>query len=173
MSRTNSTARRMTLGVSMVSGAAFAAAMLSMGTAYADVTDAPPGDQGYSILYGGDGTDSGLAADQAADNESLDVQLYDQNAGDAASFDQGAITFEQSAFDHPLENLLYDIDPSAYSLQTTDGITGTVNEAGAYLVPEDALAYDFTSLDYFLLTPTGLSDLLTPVIDVLLGSPPF
>jgi hypothetical protein len=167
MSRKHSTA----LGIGAAMSGAAVAAFIGMGTAHADV--APPGDQGYSILYGGDGTDSGLAADQAADNESLDVQLYDQNPGDAASFDQGAITFEQSAFDHPLEDLIYAIDPSAYSLQATDGITGTINAAGDYLVPEDSLAYLGTSLDYFLLTPTGLSDLLTPVIEVLLGSPPF
>jgi hypothetical protein len=44
----------------MAAGAAVAAAMLGMGTAHADVDVAPSGYQGFSTLFGGDGTDSGV-----------------------------------------------------------------------------------------------------------------
>jgi hypothetical protein len=164
MSRKHSTA----LGIGAAMSGAAVAAFIGMGTAHADI---PSGDEGYSILYGGDGTDPGLAADQAANNLTLDTELFDQNPGDAAAFGTAAASFEEGS-SHAVENLINAIDPSAFSDQTTTGIVGTL-EGGAYLVPEDTLGYLATSLDYFLLTPTGLGDLLTPVIDILLGSPPF
>ena len=43
---------------------------------------------------------------------------------------------------------------------------------GDYLVPDDALGYLATGLDYGLLTPTGLDFVLTPLIDILVGSTP-
>jgi len=52
------------------------------------------------------------------------------------------------------------------------GITGTLPD-GAYLVPEDSLGYLATEVDAFLLNPTGLDDLVSPVIEILLGSPPL
>lgn len=57
---------------------AVAAVMLSMGTVHADI---PVGDEGYSILYGGDGTDPGVTAAQAANNLTLDTELFDKNPG--------------------------------------------------------------------------------------------
>ncbi len=67
------------------------------------------------------------------------------------------------------------MDPSAFYLQTTEGVTGTVSETvsgvdGAYLVPDDFLGYLATGLDYGLLTPTGLDYVLTPLIDLLAGA---
>jgi hypothetical protein len=45
-------------------------------------------------------------------------------------------------------------------------------DAGGYLVPDDALGYLATDLDFFLLSPTGLDPaLLGPVLDTLLGFP--
>lgn len=175
MSHINSTARRAVVGLGAVTGGAFAAAFIGIGTAGAVVGDEFPsccsGEEGYSILFGGDGADSGVTTAQAADNLSLDTQLYDQNPGDAASFATSAATFE-AGNDHAIEDIVNALDPSAFSTQVTDGITGTL-AGGGYLVPEDSLGYLATGLDYFLLTPTGLDYLLSPVAELLLGSPPF
>jgi hypothetical protein len=43
---------------------------------------------------------------------------------------------------------------------------------GDYLAPDDALGYLATGLDYGLLTPAGLDFVLTPLIDILVGSTP-
>jgi hypothetical protein len=175
MSRSNSTARRKVVGVGMAAGAALAAAMISMGTAHAVPTIAPDGTEndpwqnldtgGYSELFGGTGTAQGV------DDASLDVQLADENSGDAAAFSQSVATFE-AGDDHPIENLIYAIDPSAYQFQDSPDIVGTFTP-GDYLVPDDTLGYIGTELDFFLLNSTGLDYLLSPVVEVLLGSPPF
>jgi hypothetical protein len=144
-------------------GGAAIAAFVGMGAAHADAG-------GYSILFGGDGTDTGLFAGQAADNATLDTELADQNAGDAASFATAAGAFE-AGDGHAIEDLIYSIDPTAYSEQTTTGIAGTID--GAYLVPESFLGYLGTDLDFFALNPTGIDFLLTPVVELLLGSPEF
>jgi hypothetical protein len=166
MSRKNSTA----VGIGAAISGAAVAAFIGMGTAHADV--APPGDQGFSILFGGDGTDPGVTAGQASANEAADLSLYQQNPADAAAFNTDVTQFEIGN-DHPLEDLIQAIDPSAYSTQVTDGITGTFTESGGYLVPENFLGYVGTSLDYFTLNPTGLDYLLAPVIELLVGSPAF
>ena len=80
--------------------------------------------------------------------------------------------FEQTAGDHGLENLIFAIDPSAFYEQTTEGVTGTLaGGVDAYLVPDSFLGYLATGLDYGLLTPTGLDYVLTPLIDLLTGTP--
>ena len=87
-----------------------------------------------------------------------------------ALFGASVSTFESTASDHGLENLIYGIDPSAFYLQSSSDIAGTVaNADGAYLVPDSTLGYLATGLDYGLLTPTGLTDVLTPLIDILTG----
>jgi hypothetical protein len=160
MSRKHSTA----LGFGTAMAGAAVAAFIGIGTAHADDTLAP---DGYSDLFGSSGP-------QAADNASLDAQLFDQNPGYAASFDESVDNFQSSPFDHALQSLIYAIDPSAFTLQSDPDIVGTVNAAHQFLVPDDFLGYLVTDLDYFLLTPTGLDPLaLGAIIDTLLGSPPF
>jgi hypothetical protein len=159
MSQKNSTA----LAVGAAIGGAAVAAVLSMGTAHA-VGDA----DGYTDLLGGGNLP------QAADNASLDTQLFDNNPGGAAAFDASVDNFQSSPFDHGLQSLIYALDPSTFVIQHDPDIAGTVlNSGGGYLVPDDSLGYLATELDYFLLTPTGLDPLLLgAVIDTLLGSPP-
>lgn len=159
MSRKHSTA----LGVGAAVAGAAVAAFISMGTAYA-VGDA----DGYTDLLGGGNLP------QAADNASLDTQLFDNNPGGAAAFDASVDNFQSSPFDHGLQSLIYALDPSSFVIQHDADIIGTVlNTDGGYLVPDNFLGYLATDLDYFLLTPTGLDPLLLgAVIDTLLGSPP-
>jgi hypothetical protein len=159
MSRKHSTA----FGIGAAMSGAAVAAFLSIGTAHADDTAVP---DGYSDLFGASGP-------QAADDHSLDLQLFDQNAGNAASFDQSVDTFQASEA-HGVADLIHAIDPSAFTLQSDPDIIGTASATGQYLVPDDFLGYLATDLDYFLLNPVGLDPLLlAPVIDTLLGSPPF
>jgi hypothetical protein len=87
-------------------GGALAAAMIGRGTAHAD-------SKGYSILFGGDGTATGLFAGQAADNATLDTELAEQISGDSASFTTAAAAFE-AGDGHSIEDLIYSIDPTAY-----------------------------------------------------------
>jgi hypothetical protein len=182
MSRKNSTV----VGIgAAISGAAIAA-FLSVGTAYADpaVTtdtyydsagviaagDHQPGpNDAYDILFGS-ATSQGIA------NNSLDIQDAQSNLTGYESFVTSVTSFESQPLEHGLENLIYALDPSAFYLQTTDGVTGYVAESvsgvtGAYLVPDDFLGYLATGLDYGLLSPTGLDYVLTPLIDILAGQP--
>jgi hypothetical protein len=178
--------RKYSTAVGLAAGAA-AAAFIGMGTAHADTPyvdtyyDSPgvvtagdttvPNDA-YDILFGAQGT---AAGEQGFANNALDVSAADQNLTGYEGFANDVATFEDTAGDHGLENLIFALDPSAFYLQTTDGITGTVAETvsgvdGAYLVPDDFLGYLATGLDYGLLTPTGLDYVLTPLIDLLAGS---
>ena len=150
-------------------GDAVAAAMIGMGTAHADVTDTYPAPDPYDVLFGSAGTAAGT---QGYDNNVLDSELLSSNPSQFETFTTAVNAFEETAGDHGLENLIYAIDPSAFYDQTSTGITGTADAVGGYLVPDDALGYLATGLDYGLLTPTGLADVLTPLIDVLLGSTP-
>jgi hypothetical protein len=123
----------------------------------------------YDILFGSFGN-------QGVQNASLDLSTAQDNLSGYEGFTTSVGLFESSPLEHGLENLIYALDPSAFYLQTTDGITGTVAETisgidGAYLVPDDFLGYLATGLDYGLLTPTGLDYVLTPLIDLLAGSP--
>jgi hypothetical protein len=167
-------------------GGAAVAAFVGMGTAQAspEVTvdtyydspgviaagDLQPGpNDAYDMLFG-------AASTQGADNNTLDISDAQANLTGYESFVTNTAAFEANPFEHGLENLIYALDPSAFYLQTTDGVTGTVAEtvsgvAGAYLVPDDFLGYLATGLDYGLLTPTGLDYVLTPLIDLLAGSP--
>jgi hypothetical protein len=87
-----------------------------------------------------------------------------------ALFGASVSTFESTASDHGLENLIYALDPSAFYEQPSSDNVGTIADSvGAYLVPDSNLGYLATGLDYGLLTPTGLTDVLTPLIDILLG----
>jgi hypothetical protein len=179
MSQKNSTAR----AVGAAIGGAAIAAFVGMGTAHAspEITIDPyfdsPGiiaagdtfspNDAYDILFGS-------ASTQGIDNAALDLTDAQANLSGYEAFTTAVGTFEQTAGDHGLENLIYALDPSAFYLQTTEGITGTISETvsgvtGAYLVPDDFLGYLATGLDYGLLTPTGLDYVLTPLIDLLAG----
>jgi hypothetical protein len=165
-------------------GGAAVAAFVGMGTANADPVIQVDGyahdpliiaagdnfvpNDAYDMLFGSHGT-------QGVENAALDLSAAQQNLPGYEGFTTAVDTFEQTAGDHGLENLIYALDPSAFYLQTTDGITGTVSETiagttGAYLVPDDFLGYLATGLDYGLLTPTGLTYVLEPLIQLLVGS---
>jgi hypothetical protein len=166
-------------------GGAAIAAFVGMGTAHASPTitidpyfndpsivtagDTFSPNDAYDILFGS-------ASTQGVDNAALDLSDAQANLTGYESFTTDVATFESTLGDHGLENLIYALDPSAFYLQTTEGITGTVSETvsgvtGAYLVPDDFLGYLATGLDYGLLTPTGLDYVLSPLIDLLAGSP--
>jgi hypothetical protein len=166
MSRKHSTA----FGISAAMGGAAVAAFLSMGTAHA-----LPGDlldhDGYSDLFGATGT-VGYPAAAGADNAELDQQLFIQDPTTALSFDHAVDVFESSNV-HPIADLINALDPSAFVLQSDPDIAGTATALGQYLVPDDAIGYLATDVDFFLLDPTGLGFLLSPVVEILAGSPPF
>jgi hypothetical protein len=166
MSRKHSTAT----GVGAAVAGAAVAAFLSLGTAPAALADDSLAPDGYSDLFGATGTPGVLPA-QGADNASLDTQLFAAHPGDAVAFDQYVGTFESNN-DHAVANLINALDPSAFVTQHDPDIDGTLL-GGGYLVPDDSLGYLATELDAFLLNPTGLGFLLSPVIEILLGSPPF
>jgi hypothetical protein len=166
MSRKHSTA----LGISAAMSGAAVAAFVSMGTAHADA-------DGYEDMFGAPGT-AGLSSAQTADNLALDTSAFEQNPGNAASFDTLVDSFESTGTAHPLTQLIFAIDPSAFAVQHDADITGYLTaaqgagDAGGYLVPDDFLGYTAVDLDAFLLNPTGLGPLLLgPLIDVLLGFP--
>jgi hypothetical protein len=179
MSQKNSTAR----AVGAAIGGAAIAAFVGMGTAHADPVvdtffDSPgvaaagvvgtPNDA-YNILFGAMGTDAG---EQGFANNALDISAAQANLSGYESFLTTVTTFEETAGDHGLENLIFAIDPSAFYEQTTEGVAGTLaGGLDAYLVPDSFLGYLATGLDYGLLTPTGLDYVLTPLIDLLLGQP--
>lgn len=155
------------LGIGAAIGGAAVATLLSMGTAHADITlpfidpYSPP--DPYDVLFGAEGT-------QGADNALLDSNLFTTNPTGDATFMTDVSQFEASA-DHPLADLINAIDPSAFYEQV-GGLDPTfVGDLanGAYLAPDDALGYLATGLDYGLLTPTGLSFVLDPLINLLLG----
>jgi hypothetical protein len=163
----NRSRRRAGFSLATAAGGAIAAAMLSMGTAHADtpyVDTYAPNDP-YDVLFGAqDG--------QGADNATLDTSLFESNPSGYATFNTDVDAFEGNASEHGISNLINAIDPSAFYEQTSTGVTGTIADSGgAFLVPDSALGYLATGLDYGLLTPTGLDFVLTPLIDILLGVP--
>jgi hypothetical protein len=176
MSRKHSTA----LGISAATAGAAVAAFVGMGTANADViTDIyaiTPGvvaagdtiqspDDAYDMLFGSLGA-------QGVDNMNLDVSTAEGNLTGYEQFTTDVAAFEANPGDHGLENLIFALDPSAFYEQTTAGVVGTIADSGgAYLAPDTALGYLATGLDYGLLTPTGLTFVLTPLIDILVGAP--
>jgi hypothetical protein len=162
MSRKHSTA----LGIGAAMGGAAVATFLSMGMAHADDSLVP---DGWSDLFGSSGP-------QAADDASLDHQMFLANPGEAASFDQAVDTFESQGLDHGITQLINAVDPSAFTVQFDPDIQGYLltpaADAGGYLVPDDFLGYLATDLDFFALNPLGLDPvLLGPLIDTLLGFP--
>jgi hypothetical protein len=172
-----------TIGAAL--GGAAAAAFVGMGTAHAaPVVEIDPYFNDPAIIQAGDTflpNDAydmlfGSVGQQGIDNAALDLSDAQANLSGYEAFTTSVATFESTVGEHGLENLIYALDPSAFYLQTTDGVMGTVSEtvsgvAGAYLVPDDFLGYLATGLDYGLLTPTGLDYVLTPLIDLLVGSP--
>jgi hypothetical protein len=160
-------------------GGAAIAAFVGMGTAHAvPVTDiyfdtpgvATAGDtflpnDAYDMLFGSMST-------QGADNSTLDISDAQSNLTGYEGFTTDVAAFEANAGDHGLENLIFALDPSAFYEQTTAGVVGTLaGGLDAYLVPDSVLGYLATGLDYGLLTPTGLDYVLTPLIDLLTGTP--
>jgi hypothetical protein len=172
MSQIESNRGRRSAGFGLVTavGGAFAAAMFSMGTANAApvvIVDPQTAPDPYVALFG-------AGPEQLAGNTTLDTNADLASPTNYTIFDNDVSAFEASPFEHGLEQLVNAIDPSAFYEQTGGLIAGDVGTlaGGAYLVPDDALGYLATSLDYGLLTPTGLDYILTPLIDVLLGSSP-
>jgi hypothetical protein len=169
----NGRGRRATFTLATAIGGAAAAAMFGTGIAHAD-PPVPPIDDGFQILFGAPDT-AGLAAGQAATNVMDDANLLATNPGAETALTTSADFFQTVGTDHALEQLIFAIDPSAYVVQSTDGIDGYLTgatDAGSYLVPDDFLGYLGTDLDFFLLSPTGLDPgLLGPIIDTLLGFP--
>ena len=166
----NGRGRRAGFNLATAVGGALAAAALSMGTAHADIGSLLDAD-GYSDLFGATGT-TGVGVAQGGDNALLDTQLFLQDPTTAVSFDHAVDVFESSNA-HAIADLINAVDPSAFATQVDPDIIGTFTEAGGYLVPVDSLGYLATSVDFFLLDPTGLGFLLSPVVELLLGSPPF
>jgi hypothetical protein len=179
MSQLNSSGRgrRTAFTLATAAGGAVAAAMLSMGMAHADTPDiipVAPLDDGFQVIFGAPGT-TGITAAQGATDKLDDANLLAYNSGDETALTNDADLFQVTGSDHGLEQLIFAIDPSAYAVQSTTGIDGylTGADAGDYLVPDNALGFLGTDLDFFLLTPTGLDPgLLGPLIDTLLGFPP-
>jgi hypothetical protein len=171
MSRKHSTA----LGIGAALGGAAVATFLSMGNAQAQPDYATNTDDGYEVVFGHPG-EAGLAAGQGASNLTDDTTLFDSSPGNAAAFSTDASAFESAVTgsgDHGLEQLIYALDPSAYTVNVDPDITGYMS-GGGYLVPDDSLGYLGTELDLFLLSPLGLDPaLLSPVLDTLLGFPSF
>jgi hypothetical protein len=170
MSRKNSTA----LAVGTAITGAAVAAFISLGTAPAALADDTLLPDGFQDLYGAIGNANILPA-QGLANAALDSQLIIQDGATgttAAAFDHAVDIFESSNV-HAVADLINAIDPSAFALQSDPDIVGTFNILGDYLVPVDSLGYLAQSVDFFLLDPTGLGFLLSPVIEILLGSPPF
>jgi hypothetical protein len=167
--------RRAGFGLVTAVGGAFAAAMFSMGTAHADdVTPAAPLDDGFQVIFGAPGT-AGITAGQAATDVNDDANLLAYSPADETALTNDADLFQVTGSDHGIEQLIFAIDPSAYAVQSTTGIDGYLTgvNAGDYLVPDNALGFLGTDLDFFLLSPTGLDPgLLGPLIDTLLGFPP-
>jgi hypothetical protein len=164
--------------IGLAAGAA-CAAFIGMGTAHAspvvDIYFDTPGvatagdtvlpNDAYDMLFGSFST-------QGVENSTLDVSDAQANLTGYESFTTDVVAFEENAGEHGLENLINAIDPSAFYEQTTAGVTGTLlDSGGAYLVPDSFLGYLATGLDYGLLTPTGLDFVLTPLIDLLTGTP--
>ena len=164
--------------IGLAAGAA-CAAFIGMGTAHASpVPDidfdtplvAAAGDtflpnDAYDMLFGSAGT-------QGIDNSLLDISDAQSNLTGYEAFTTDVAAFEANAGEHAITNLINAIDPSAFYEQTTAGVVGTIlDSGGAYLVPDSALGYLATGLDFGLLTPTGLDFVLTPLIDLLLGVP--
>jgi hypothetical protein len=160
-------------------GGAAIAAFVGMGTAHADpVVDIYSDTAGvftagdhvlpndaYDMLFGSLTT-------QGADNATLDISDAQTNLSGYEGFTTDVAAFEANPGDHGLENLIFALDPSAFYEQTTAGVVGTLADSGgAYLVPDSVLGYLATGLDYGLLTPTGLDYVLTPLIDLLTGTP--
>ena len=162
----NGRGRRAVFTLATAVGGAVAAAALSMGVANASPFIDPylPPDP-YDVLFGAMGT-------QGVDNMNLDNSLFLSNPSGDLTFMNDVAAFEANAGEHGITNLINAIDPSAFYEQVGGGAVGTIlDSGGAYLVPDSALGYLATGLDFGLLTPTGLDFVLTPLIDLLLGVP--
>jgi hypothetical protein len=123
----------------------------------------PVDDQGYSALFGAEGSGAqGIGAHDAA----LDASLFKADPADAAGFYTDVTYFEEGNL-HPFTDLLHSIDPSAFATQTFDGIHGAyLVNGGAYLIPTDFLGYLATETD-FVLNGNGLSAILDPAVNLL------
>lgn len=170
MSHKQSTLRRTAVGV----GAAAVGAFLSLGTAAVagaesgsiddPVANIYPNPSGYVNLYGAFG-------EQGEANNAADLALFAQNPGGAAAFDILVNEFQENET-HPLSDLVFALIPTAFYFQTDPDIDGTFF-GDAFLVPDSALGYLAQTLDFMLLTPTGLGFVLDPLIEILTGQPPF
>jgi hypothetical protein len=163
-----SNTKRTALGIATAAGAACAAAMISMGTAYAipDTVGALNDHDGFEDLFGAGSTAT-----------KLDASNFDANPANAAVFDKTVDIFQSSANAHPFTNLLFTLDPNLFTTATDPDIAGTIGPdagtlgAGEYLVPDTFLGDVAVGLDYGLLNNTGLNFPLGALIDFLLGAP--
>src|SRR5690349_12084473 len=105
MSRKHSTA----LGFGTAMAGAAVAAFISMGTANAVPGDADP----YQDLFGAPGT-VGISAGQGADNLALDQAAFLNDPNGTAAVDVLVDRFEEAGTAHPLEQLIWGLDPSTY-----------------------------------------------------------
>lgn len=119
----------------------------------------PVDDQGYSALFGAEGS-------VGAHNATLDAALFQTDPADAANF-YNAVTYYEENNDHPLTDLIYSFDHNAFSSATFDGIDGAfLQPGGGYLIPTDSLGYLATEID-FVLNGNGLSSILDSNVDLL------
>jgi hypothetical protein len=143
--------RRSVLGVGTAAGAAFAAALIGLANVPAARADAPDLDP-YEDLFGTAGintwtptADTGLGAS-------------------AGGFDTSVDNFLQTSFpclgfcaDDPFTLLAHSLDPSAFSLDPTQG-----------LLPDNAIGDLAVGLDYTLFA-SGLGPVVDVPIDLLFG----
>jgi hypothetical protein len=126
--------------------------------------DTPVTQQGYSALFGAEDLDDNGDQSIGGHNASLDASLSDSNPGTAGSFYDDVVQFQESQ-DHPFADLVNLIDPSGFTTQTFDDITGNATDDGGYLVPTDFFGFLATGTDYAL-TGTGLTFLLDPAVNL-------
>jgi hypothetical protein len=123
----------------------------------------PVDDQGYSALFGAEGSG---AQSVGAHDAALDASLFQADPATAAGFYEDVTYFEEGSF-HPFTDLLYSIDYNAFATATFDGIHGAyLQPGGAYLIPTDSLGFIATEID-FVLNGNGLSSILDPAVNLL------
>ena len=153
--------RRRAGGVGMAVGVAFAAALIGLAPAARADTEPDP----LQDLFGDTGFNSWTP--------SADASLLSSDPTLAGSLDTSVDNFLTNVAvgqDDPLSSLVYEFNPTSFSL---DGFTGIDPEAGG--LPNDGLADLAVGLDYTLFANgleslgTGVTDLVQIPYDIALG----